>query len=176
MHANPSLRYAARREAGWALKQTTRRQKHLAEILAVDQSTVSRYVRGEIGSAASEFYEFVARVARDPAGDAGDAIAGAVLTAEQAVLDLPLEELVHRFRECSSQETHTQAREDVAQHRAAFAIACLLRRDPTSAELREARAALEAYDDEARPELGDQVNTLIYGRAIRRKMGWRAEP
>lgn len=44
-HATKTRKYALRREAGWALKHSAGLQKHLAQVLNVDQSNVSRALR-----------------------------------------------------------------------------------------------------------------------------------
>lgn len=173
MHAYGDRKYA-RTEAGFAIRYTGPAQKNVAAALGVNQSNVSRQIRGEQDGDVSRFYELVRRAVTDGRTDAGALITGAMLVAEEAAVTLGLDEVAARLCTALVQETLFQAREDEAEYRLAAALGCLAH-DPTPAELAELRAASEAHDSALRREMGREIDSLIYNRALRRLMGWRRE-
>ena len=162
-HSRTRQRYE-RREAGDAIKYSAPRQKQVAHVLGLDQSQISRQVSGDLASNASRFYDDVRAAVLSGKVSAGSFIHGAMLVAEEAACALPVEEVRRRYLESCAQEVIDQANEDVATHRAVIAV---------SAGTPDERAALEAQDEAFRKEGARHVDTLVYSRAYRVKMGWR---
>jgi len=108
MHARTKRRYA-REEAGFAIRYSAPRQKHLTAALGVTQSNVSRQIRGEQDGDVSRFYDVVRRAVLDGRADAGHLIGGALAVAEEAACTLPRAEILGRLADALSQETAFQA-------------------------------------------------------------------
>ena len=174
-HAFRDRRYASTRlEAGFAIRYTGPVQKNVADVLGITQPNVSRQVHAEQDGDVAKFYEIVSRAVVHGHADAGHLIAGAMHVAEEAAVSLGLDEVARRLCVALSQETLFQATEDQAEYRVASALGCLAH-DPTDSELAELRAALEAHDDALRREMGREVDSIVWNRALRRLMSWRRE-
>lgn len=171
-HARSRERYAARPEAAWALQHTTERQKHLAEILSVDQSTVSRYCSGEIESAVEACYDVIRKVTADPRGTAGPIIAGMMSVAQEVAENMPLDKVRACLNAAQDGETEAQHAEDFAQHRVLRAIArSSARTGVTPEDWRELADAIEAHDEAIRHENAAHAVVLYYARAYLRIAG-----
>jgi hypothetical protein len=155
-----------RAEAGQALRWSARRQKRIAYALGAHESRVSRECAGEDGRV-SRFYEAVRKLVREGSTTAGHVIAGAMVVAEEEALDLPSDEIRRRLIDALAQESHSQAREDVAQHALAVAL---------GGNGKELEAALVEYDAAVRHETGHHVEVLVYARALMVVRGWREGP
>lgn len=114
-HARRAQRYAARRNAGWALEHAVEVQKQLAPIMGVDQSTISRYVNAATDSAVSRTYEVVASLV-ERGHSAGHIIEGLMAHAQAAAMDLGPETCLACLDVAQDNETLAQQAEDVAQH------------------------------------------------------------
>lgn len=169
--ARTSLRYAARRIAGWALEHAAPKQKHVAEILGVSQSTVSRYVSADLDSDTSRFYEIVGRMVKDRRAHAGSLIAGALSAATEAATGLTVEECWGCLNAASDTETKATLAEDVAQHRVLRAIARCGADDATPADLEELSDALTEWDEQTCQKVAAHAVCLYYARGYLKLVG-----
>lgn len=165
-------------EAGQALAECAAAQQVLAHVLSISESWVSRQVNGHPSGAAQRFYQAVRDLTRAHKTDAGALIAGALAVATEEALELGFREILGRLNHALHREAAAEGRENAATGRVQQLLGRLSEvpeEDPRRPELEaDLREAMEQHDAATREEMGWHITALIYSRALRAHMGWRA--